>query len=645
MTNMHNIFRHIVNRHLTALLSIILPLGGLGGFSSCVDTIILPDDKTVEEDFWQTKKQVQSMVNGAYTAMASDSVQRKLIIWQCRSDELNVNTSLSISELNQFDSNNLQTDNRNNSWGALYTVINTCNLILSKSADVMDIDPNYLEGDHRNVVAQMKALRGLCYFYLIRAFRDVPLVLEPYKESSQELNVGQTPAGVVLDQIINDLEEVKNDALSTANITDNVQKYGCFTRNSIYALLADCYLWRASVNHSISDYKRCVELCDMVRDARAIAVKRFNNSSQLDDDGYNLNLFRNYFRPFVSGNDGESLLELLFSDNTALCNAYYMSRSTSNAKPWFYTNSYYSSIKKNANIDLNVNVFNQLHTGDAVTDIRGFESVYNFNTGVEDEVMIRKYVGLNTIGDVVADATSNRTYSGYRTNWIVYRVTDVMLMKAEAMVQIASLMGEDVRSSVSQIANAGSLQDSVSIAKSVYSKAQEISNYLVTGMRQVQIVNTRAQKDGISMYDSLAYKLNVQGEETADFARAVVKFVSSLDKTCEDLELEVMNERARELCYEGKRWYDMLRYNYRHMDGVNYTTLMVDIGDNQAKNYDGFLTLMARKYTNRNGSALVANIKTEPYLYLPVLKSEVEVNALLKQNPAYKDRAMAEKNY
>ena len=51
--------------------------------------------------------------------MASDSVQRKLIIWQCRSDELNVNTSLSISELNQFDSNNLQTDNKNNSWGEI----------------------------------------------------------------------------------------------------------------------------------------------------------------------------------------------------------------------------------------------------------------------------------------------------------------------------------------------------------------------------------------------------------------------------------------------------------------------------------------------------------------------------------------------
>ena len=653
MIILHNIFRHITYYFSIPAPSLRSGRAGevallffiLLSFTSCVDTVILPDDKTVEEDFWQTKAQVQSMVNGAYTSMASEDVQRKLIIWQCRSDELNVNTSLSINELNQFDSNNLQTDNRHNSWASLYSVINTCNLVISKSAEVMDIDPNYLEGDHRNVLAQMKALRGLCYFYLIRAFRDVPLVLEPYKESSQQLNVGQTAAGVVLDFVISDLEEVKNDALSTANVTGNVQKYGCFTRNSIYALLADCYLWRASVNHSISDYKRCVELCDMIRDARGVASKRFGNNSQFDDDGYNLNLFRNYYQPFATGNDGESLLELQFNDNTALCNAYYKSRSSSNAKPWFYTNSYYSSIKKNTNIGLNTSVFNQLHSGDAVSDIRGFESVYNFNNGAEDEVMIRKYVGQDIIGDVKADAPSNRSYLGYRANWIVYRVTDVMLMKAEAMVQIASLMGEEVKASVSQIANAGSLHDSVSIAKGAYSKVHEISNYLVTGMRQVQIVNTRAQKDGVSLYDSLAYKLSVQEAETADFVKAITKYVSSLDKTCEDLELEVMNERARELCFEGKRWYDMLRYNYRRMNGVNYTTLMVDMGDNQARNNDNFLALMARKYTNRNGTALVANIKTEPYLYLPVLKSEVEINTLLKQNPAYKDRATAEKNY
>lgn len=613
-------------------------------FVSCVDTIILPDDKTVEEDFWQTKAQVQSMMNGAYTAMASEKVQQKLLIWQCRSDELNVNTSLSISDFNQYDSNNLQTDNRHNDWSAFYSVINTCNLIMSKSAEVMDIDPNYLEGDHNNTVAQMTALRSLCYFYLIRTFRDVPMVLEPYKESSQELNVGQTPAGEVLDHIINDLENVKNYALATDNVTGTTQKYGCFTRNSIYALLADCYLWRASVNHQLSDYSRCVELCNMVRDARK-DVKLGHFNTQLDDDGFNLNSYRSYYAPFASGNGSESLLELQFSDNTALCNAYFKSKMTSNAKPWFYTNSYYSSIKKNSTIGLGVNVFNQLHANDAVTDVRGFESVYNFNNGAEDEVMIRKYVALNNVGDVVPDAPVSRSYSGYKTNWIIYRASDVMLMKAEAMIQIAKLMSEDVKGSVAKLASASSLADSLSITNSIYSNVQSISDNIVTGMRQVQIVNTRAQKDGLSVYDSLSYKLNVQKAETAGYVKTVANYVSSLDKTCEDLELEVMNERARELCFEGKRWYDMLRYNYRHISGVNYNTLMVDLGDNQARNNDDFLTLMARKYTNRNGSALVANLKTEPFLYLPVLKSEMEVNPLLRQNPAYKDRATAEKNY
>ena len=32
---------------------------------SCVDTVILPDDKTVDEDFWKSKSDVQLMVNGA----------------------------------------------------------------------------------------------------------------------------------------------------------------------------------------------------------------------------------------------------------------------------------------------------------------------------------------------------------------------------------------------------------------------------------------------------------------------------------------------------------------------------------------------------------------------------------------------------
>ena len=88
-------------------------------FVSCVDTIILPDDRTVEEDWWQKKEQVDNMVNGAYTKMASANVQMRLIVWSSRSDELTVNTSLSNSSLNQINSANIQTTNAYANWGDL----------------------------------------------------------------------------------------------------------------------------------------------------------------------------------------------------------------------------------------------------------------------------------------------------------------------------------------------------------------------------------------------------------------------------------------------------------------------------------------------------------------------------------------------
>ena len=69
---------------------------------SCVDTVILPDDKTVEEDFWQTKSDVALMVNGAYAAMTTSGLQQRLVVWTSRSDELNVNSALINRDLNQI---------------------------------------------------------------------------------------------------------------------------------------------------------------------------------------------------------------------------------------------------------------------------------------------------------------------------------------------------------------------------------------------------------------------------------------------------------------------------------------------------------------------------------------------------------------
>ena len=119
-----------VTRHITpspwgrkgwGLSSLIL--SGLA-MVSCVDTVLLPDSKTVEEDFWQTKGDVAMMVNGAYAAMANSNLQQRLVVWTSRSDELNVNSALNNSALNQIYTANIQTTNTYADWAQLYSVIN-----------------------------------------------------------------------------------------------------------------------------------------------------------------------------------------------------------------------------------------------------------------------------------------------------------------------------------------------------------------------------------------------------------------------------------------------------------------------------------------------------------------------------------------
>ena len=580
------------------------------------------------------------MVNGAYNAMASTNVQFRLIVWSSRSDELTVNTSLSNSSLNQINSANIQTTNTYANWGDLYSVINCCNLVIDKSAEVMNIDPSYLEGDHNNNVAQMKALRALCYLYLIRTFRDVPLVLTPFKQSSQELNVPQVAPGVVLDQIIADLEEVKNNTLSTSNIYTQWQKMGKITRNGVYAILADAYLWRASILGNESDYDKCIECCDYIRNQHSNATG--GNSGfrpqATEDDGWNLNRASSYYSVF-NGKDDESLFELCYNDNTGLCNAYYKYKNSSSAQPYFYTTPAFGKADK----DQSSSVFCE---DDAAYDVRGFESVYGFNEDNEEAIRVRKYVALNgLLGQLKAEHTPQRDYTPYQNNWVVYRASDVMLMKAEAMTQKAALIIKAADAEYEKLASASTLSDSLAIAQNLEQVNIKAASLTQTACRQVQIVHTRALTDEKECtVDSTAYSFTtIDQDDASAYVKRQVTGYNTLATNVTTLETLVLNERARELCFEGKRWFDLLRYNYRHVEGVDYYRLLTDFGGKYVTNYSGFNTYIQRK--NSGGSAIVAKMPSEPYLYMPIIKSETDVNSLLKQNPVYSDNSTIDKNY
>ena len=550
--------------------------------ASCVDTVILPDDKIVDEDYWQNKEQVGYVVTNAYKALLSADVARNLIVWgSFRSDEMTYSPTVTATNsfresLVELYSHQPTSENSFNSWASLYSCINYCNIVMEKAPAVMEIDPNYTEGYYLADRSQMLSLRALCYFYLVRAFRDVPVTTEAYMSDSQEMNVPQSAPGTVIDNCINDLLEAETNAISSTAYGDWRDK-GYFTKNSVWALLADMYLWRASVKRDVSDYQKCVEYCDKIIKAMDDAYFGFDK----DEDIYHLYPADRYYSQIygVNGqNSRESILELQFNSsnsNTGLCQMYYK---------WQNNNST-SGFVKAAPIYCTAGL-NMPYTtvGGTVKDYRYYENAYGVG-GNDDSYHIRKFVAENGNGKQEADTRSEgRNYANYNQNWIVYRLTDIMLMKAEALVQIGGMNDEN------------------------FTPATD--DNLKKAFDLVQFVNTRACGEEVMKYDN--YK----------------------DYNVMQMDNLVLEERARELCFEGKRWFDLLRFNYRHIkEDPQYYSTMAARGNMGPKNDDDMRALATRKYASPG--PMMARIFSEANLYMPINKNELAVNGSLVQNPAY----------
>ena len=141
---------------------------------------------------------------------------------------------------------------------------------------------------------------------------------------------------MVIDQIIADLEEVKNNALSTQAIAvADWTRCGYFTRDGIYALLADVYLWKASIYGDEYCYDKVIEYSNVIRRNRENAPGNPNSfgAQTLDDDGWGLSPASSYYNQLFSenGNGQESLFELQFTNNEGLCVVYNRINNNANA--------------------------------------------------------------------------------------------------------------------------------------------------------------------------------------------------------------------------------------------------------------------------------------------------------------------------
>lgn len=560
--------------------------------SSCVDTVILPYSKTTDENYWKTKDEVSSVVAKAYLNMTDATFMRNLIVWSdFRSDEFtytdNITEGLRDALVEMY-TQNTQPTNTFTSWGALYTTINYCNIVLEKAEQTLSVDPAYTEGDYQAHRSQVLALRSLCYFYLVRVFRDVPLTAGAYMSNAQEMEIAQSDPNTVLQYCIDGLLEAEPNAMTADAYTGTNawRNYGYITKDGIWAILADIYLWRASVNHSLEDYKQAIVYCDKVLESKKNQHVRYDWEVEDETNPYNLYDYQDYYSQiFGDQNSEESIFELQYNDNVSLCQMYHKFKNNNSGYGYLKVSGSYGNIGSN-------NVFIK------ESDMRLWESIYDANTSA-DNYDVRKMVSQRgRLGSMTKENRTSRTYSGYSQNWIVYRITDVLLMKAEAMMSAYMLEN--------------GFKDGTEIKEGDYTR-QQVFNI-------VQYVNSRSIPTTNLADDSLKW--------------------STYQKY--DMERLVLEERARELCFEGKRWFDLMRYNYRHVDGVNYNKILADQSA-FVENYDPMLSLVVRKYSS-GASSMKVRIPTEPYLYMPINDAEKKVNSKLKQNPVYSTNETTARN-
>ena len=582
------------------LIACSLCCGAAAALTACNDFLtIYPTDRIVAEDFWKKKSDVDQMVDGCYLSMIDRSIQESAIMWGAYgSDELVKLEDYNDNTLDNISAVILLPTNRYATWSNFYKVINNCNVVLNHAPEVMIEDPEFTEGDYQVVRAQMLALRSLCYFYLVRAFRDVPLTERSCEDDSQVELLPQSAPDVVLQKCLDDLEEARGYIMKSGSYgRTDWRNWGYMTRDAVHALMADIYLWRAAMNHSQADYQQAIAFSDSVinaKDAYYNLYKEVDITSK-EEDRYHLEdgdiALQSIFGS-NGGNSRESILEWQYNgrnnSNTALENYYYKTNNSANAPSILMASSIFNSVATNANTAEAQKLYLSKN------DYRFWNNVYDANNEEAQQMSIRKMVESSPTAVAVTSTvgpakSTSRSYDEFRQNWIVYRLTDVMLMQAEALVETAA-----------------NDSDRVTLEKA---------------FNLVQAVNKRSM---------------------AKNATDTLKFENFKSK--DDMELLVLAERERELCFEGKRWFDLMRYSYRHMEGVNSRQCLAETGA-WPELYAPMLRMVIRKYgSGGEGDAVSYKMKSEPFLYWPIQESELKVNSLLRQNPVFIQEKSTSKN-
>ena len=582
-------------------------------FSACDDYLtLLPTDSIPEENFWESKGDVNNVRAAAYSQMRTSGVTDRILYWgEFRSDNLELR-KMSNNSVRYLMNGVLQPTQGMFDWSSFYSGINYCNKVLENGQRMIDnnVDPTFSQGEWRPIKAEMLSLRALFYFYLVRAYRDVPYVAQTISTDTEALKAREgQPAECganILYQLIQQLDECKEYAAKNyGNSNDNK---GRFTKRSVRVLLADMCLWEAALlkngvakgyyivengdtvktqsrmNELSNQYlQKSIDLCDEVlADMDSVYREKIKDDKSVSDEERNqpYPLYRIskakrqtednvYQKIWGSKNSDESIFELQYTTtntNSTLSSMYYNS-DDADAPVMRAKSSLITSISSVDN-DGSLKGFGK-------TDLRAMEAV-KYESLTQSEFLIVKNTLRNLSIDDVEDLsqTQNVDYGDFRSssshdgNWPIYRLSDLMLIKAEATARLGF---------------------------------KNNSTELIEGFRLVN-----------KLFERYNPGLDSTTKDGAVNTSSRLDYNYYMDKSATNLLELVYRERQREFISEGKRWFDLVR----QAEYVNDTEDVLNSWMGATKE-------------------VKARLRKLEAMYVPYYNDEIKANPALVQNPVW----------
>ncbi len=270
----------------------VLAMSLLGGCSK--DYLDLkPTDTVTTENFYQTQTDALQATTAAYSQLNQNGMFN-YSLWAI-GDVMSDNSFLGGGgaadgiEFQQLDNFSIPSTNplTTSHWQRAYLGIGAANQVLLHVPDIT------MDAALKNrCLGEAEFLRALYYFYLVRGFGDVPLVLTPATTAAEASSLTRTPATQVYAQIVKDLQDAITKLPATYTSPDDA---GHATKWSATALLAKVYLTQGDLPNAATQART------VIASSGKAMWANFGDNFKLENENGQESLFEVQFKSGLTG--------------------------------------------------------------------------------------------------------------------------------------------------------------------------------------------------------------------------------------------------------------------------------------------------------------------------------------------------------